>query len=117
MMKGSSSAVFLILCLLISIGCSSTPSGTIAIPDIKKDAAKYLGQNVIVVGTADIQTDRAPEMFRLYNKYDSIWVLRPESTYYPDQGRQIRVTGTLQKKHFNIIGEVNYIDATKIEVE
>ena len=119
MMKRTSAAVFLIFCLLISIGCSSTPSGTIAIGDIQKDGAKYLGKNVVVVGAADIRGSApfAPQMFKLTNKDGSVWVSRPESAYSPDQERQVRVTGTLQQKKLNIFGEVYCIDATKIEVE
>jgi hypothetical protein len=116
-MKRCSAAVFLILFLLISFGCSSTPSGTIAISDLQKNATKYLGQKVVVVGTADIKTPLAPQMLKIYNKYDTIYVSRPESTYYPDSGRQIRVTGTLRHDHFNLIGEVDFIEATQIEVE
>ena len=116
-MKRFSAAGFLIVCLLISFGCSSTPSGTIAIGDLKKNAEKYLGQNVVVVGTADIKTERSPDMIKMYTKFDYVWIARPESSYLPDQGRQIRVTGTFQKKLFNIIGEVYYIEAAKIEVE
>jgi hypothetical protein len=115
-MKSTSTAVFLILFLMISFGCS-TPSGTIAISDLQKNTAKYQGQQVAVVGTANVQTELSPQMFQLNNKYDSIWVSRPESAYNPDQGRQVRVTGTFQKKKFNVIGEVYYIEATKVEVE
>jgi len=117
-MKRTSAAVFLISCLLFSFGCSSTPSGTIAIADLQKDAAKHLGQNVVVVGTADIRTGAlAPQMIKLYNKFDIIWVSRAESVYSPDQGRQVRVTGVLQQKHFNVLGDIYYIEAAKIEVE
>jgi hypothetical protein len=117
MMKRSSAAVFPIFFLLISFGCSSTPSGTIAISDLQKNATKYLGQKVVVVGTADIKTELAPKMLKLYNKFDFVYVSRPESSYYPDQGRPIRVTGTLRHERINLIGEVNFIDATKVEVE
>jgi hypothetical protein len=119
MMIRTSAAVILVLCLLISFGCSSTPSGTIAINDIQKDGAKYVGKNVVVVGAADIRGSApfAPQMFKLTNKDGSVWVSRPESTYLPDQERQVRVTGTLQQKRLNIFGEVYCIEATKVEVE
>jgi hypothetical protein len=118
MMKRSSAAVWFILCLLVSFGCSSTPSGTIAVSELQKNPIKYLGQHVAVVGTADIHTESlAPQMLKLCHKYDCIWVSRPESTYYPDQGRLIRVTGTFQQKRFNLIGEVYYIEADDIDVE
>jgi hypothetical protein len=119
MIKRTSAAVFLILCLLISFGCSSTPSGTIAIRVLQKDAAKYLGKNVVVVGSADIRGSAplAPQMFKLSNKDGYIWVSRPESAYSPDQERQVRVTGILQQKRLNIFGEVYYIEASKVEVE
>jgi hypothetical protein len=119
MMKRTSAAVFLILSLLILFGCSSTPKGTIAISDLQKDGAKYLGKNVIAVGSADIRGSAplAPQMFKLANRDGFIWVARPESAYSPDQERQVRVTGVFQKKHINIFGEVYYIEATKVEVE
>jgi hypothetical protein len=59
-MKKSCVAVILGLCLLISIGCSSAPSGTISVLELKNNAAKHLGQNVVVVGVAEIRTPLAP---------------------------------------------------------
>jgi hypothetical protein len=117
MMKKSSTAVILFVCLLITIGCSS--SGTISVHDLQPaKAAKYLGQNVVVVGSADIKTPGAPaRMFRLTDKYEYIWVERPESASEPPQGYQVRVTGTLQKKQTNIFGEVYCVVATKVEME
>jgi len=116
-MKRSSAAVLVCLCLLISIGCSSAPSGTISISDLQKNAAKYLGQNVVVVGAAEIRTELSPQMIKITNKYDYVWVALPESEKEPPQGYQVRVTGTFQKGKFNIIGNVNYIQATTVKME
>jgi hypothetical protein len=117
-MKMSSAAVFMCFCLLISIGCSSTPSGTISVSDLQKNAEKYLGQNVVVVGAAEIRTELAPpQMFKLTNKYDYVWIEIPESEKKPPQGYQIRVTGTFQKKQLNIIGNVYCIQATTVKME
>jgi hypothetical protein len=116
-MKKSCTAVFLGLCLLILIGCSSTPSGTIAVRDIQKDAAKYLGQTVVVVGTAEIKTPLAPKMIRLFNEYDAVYVELSDAVTAPPQGYKIRVTGTLKHGKRNIIGEVDYIEAAKIQME
>jgi hypothetical protein len=118
MMKKSSAAVLLCMCLLISIGCSSAPSGTVAVHDLQPaNAAKYLGQNIVVVGSAEIRSPRSPEMFRLTDKYEYIWVLRQESTSKPPQGYKVQVTGTLKKGQQNLIGDVYYIDATKVEMD
>ena len=113
-----STAVFLGLCLLISFGCSSTPSGTIAVRDLQKNPAQYLGQNVVAVGMADTRTPLSSfRMFKLYSDSDFVWVALPEGAEEPMQGAMIRVTGTMQQKEFNIIGKSYYIEAAKVNVE
>jgi len=117
-MKKLFTAVFLGLWMLISLGCSSTPSGTISIGDIQKNAASRLGQNVVVVGMADTRTPLSSfRMFKLYDGSQYLWVTLPESAEEPPQGVNVRVTGALQQKEFNIIGKVYYIESTKVAME
>ncbi len=116
-MKKLWTAAFLGL-LLLAIGCSSTPPGTISIGELQKTAASKLGQDVVVVGTAETKTSlSAFRMFKLYNKGDFIWVTIPESEEEPAQGMKYRVSGPLQQKKFDLIGETYYIEATSLRVE
>jgi hypothetical protein len=111
-------AVFLGVWLLISIGCSSIPSGTMAIKDIQANPAEQLGKEVVAVGIAETRTSMSSfRMFKLYQGSDNIWVTLPEETEEPPQGIKVRVTGPLQEKEFTIIGKVYYIEATKVEME
>jgi hypothetical protein len=104
--------------LLLSFGCSSTPAGTIAISELQKNAASRLGQEVVVVGMAETKTPLSSfGMFKLFRKSDYIWVTMPEGAEEPPQGLDVRVTGTLQQKKFDLVGEVYYIEATKIRME
>jgi len=106
------------LWLLFSFGCSSTPSGTISIGDIQKNAAERIGQNVVVVGMADTRTPLSSfRMFKLYDGNRYLWVTLPQSAEEPPQGISVRVSGTLQQKEFNIIGKVYYIESTKVAME
>ena len=106
------------LLLLLSFGCSSTPSGTVAIEEILKNAATQLGQNVVVVGMAEIKTPNAPpRMFRIYKNNQYLWVLLPEMASEPPQGADVRVSGTVQQKEFTLIGKVVYIQADKVRLE
>ncbi len=117
-MKKVSTAVILGLWLLLSLGCSSTPPGTISISDIEKNAVERIGQNVVVVGMADTRTPLSSfKMFKLYNGSKFLWATIPEGAEEPPQGVQVRVTGTLQQKEFNVIGKVVYIESTKIAME
>jgi len=111
-------AVILCICMLLTFGCSSTPSGTVSIKEIHQAGAAEIGQNVVVVGTAETKHNLAAfHMFRLYNKDQYIWVQVPKTEDDPAQGMEVRVTGTVQKKTFQLIGEVIYIEATKVGVE
>jgi hypothetical protein len=117
-MKKLSTGALPFLWLLFSLGCSSIPQGTHKIEDIMANASERLGQEVIVVGTAEMRTSMATfGLFKVYQKSDYIWVTLPEGTEDPPQGIKIRVTGTLQEKEFNIIGKVFYIEATKVLME
>jgi hypothetical protein len=117
-MKKLYTAVFLGLWLLVSLGCSSTPSGTISIGDLQKNAAARLGQNVVVVGMADVRTPLSTfKMFRLYDGSKYIWIRRPESSEEPPQGVTVRVFGAFQQQEFNVIGKVFYIEATRVAME
>lgn len=117
-MKKLCAATFIGVVLLLSFGCSSTPSGTIAIGELKKTAESRLGQEVVVVGEADTKTPlSALGMFKLFKGNDYIWTTIPEGTEEPPLSAYVRVTGTLQQKEFNLVGTVYYIEATKIRME
>ena len=117
-MKKFCAATVVCLLLLLSFGCSSTPSGTVAIKDLQKNAATQLGQNVVVVGMAELKTPNAPsKMFRISRDNHYFWVSLPESASEPPQGSDVRVSGTLQQKEFNLIGKVYYIQANKVKLE
>jgi hypothetical protein len=111
-------AVILCICILLTFGCSSTPSGTVSVKEILQNGAAKVGQNVVVVGTAEMKHPlSAFHMFRLYNKDQNIWVQVPKTDDDPAQGMEVRVTGMVQKKTFQLIGDVIYIEATKVAVE
>jgi hypothetical protein len=117
-MKKLSAAVFLCLWLLFSLGCSSTPPGTVPLADLLSQGTERLGQNVVVVGMAETKTPLTSfMMFKLYDDGKSIWVLLPESVPMPPQGISVRVSGALQQKEFTVIGKTIYIDATKVAME
>ena len=117
-MKKSSVAFFIVLCLLIAIGCSSTPAGTIAIGALQKNPAQYLGQNVVCIGMADTRTPlSAFKKFKIYDGSNYIWVAIPEGGEEPPQGVTVRVTGTLEQQELNIVGKIYIIQATKVAME
>ena len=119
-MKKLCVAVFLGAWLLITLSCSSIPSGTLAIDDIFAREAELLGRNVVVVGTAEIRTNMSTfNMFKVYQRGESIWVtFNPDIVTMPPQGLDVRVTGTLGKKKFTSIpDEQLYIDATAVNME
>ena len=111
-------AVILCICMLLTFACSSTPSGTVSVQEILQAGAAKIGQDVVVVGKAEMKHELAAfHMFRLYNKDQYIWVQVPKGEDDPGQGMEFRVTGTVQKKTFKLIGETIYIEATKVGVE
>jgi hypothetical protein len=117
-MKKVYAAIFLGLWLLISLGCSSTPPGTISIEDIQKNAQERLGQNVVVVGKTEVRTQLSSyKMFQLYSGDKNIWFSQPADTEEPPQGTKVRVTGTLKEAEYSITGKIIYIEATKLVME
>jgi hypothetical protein len=118
-MKKLCMAVFLSVCLLITLSCSSTPSGTTPVGDLAKKETELLGQKVVVVGMAETKTALSSfQMFRVFKGGDSIWVAFPETESMPPQGLKVRVTGTLQKKKFTgIPTDQLYIEATTVDME
>ena len=117
-MKKLSVAIFLGLWLLISLGCSSAPSGTIAVEDLKKDMAAQLGQNVVVVALTDVRTELTSfKMFKLYEGNSFVWVSLPEGAEEPPQGYKVRVTGVVQQKEFPAVGKIYFIESTKVVME
>ena len=119
-MKSLCVAVFLSALLLITLSCSSTPPGTLAIDDIAAREAELIGQEVVVVGTAEIRTNLSTfNMFKVYQRGDFIWIsFDPDNVTMPPQGLDVRVTGTLGKKKFTSLpDEQLYIDATAVNME
>jgi hypothetical protein len=111
-------ACFIGLLLLLSFGCSSIPSGTEPIKEIQKNPAAKVGQEIVVVGMAETKTNMAAfKMFKIYQDNDYLWVTLPEGTDQPPQGINVRVTGPLQQKEFDLIGKVYYIEASKVRME
>lgn len=117
-MKKLYAAATIGLLLLTSFGCSSIPSGTEPIPELLKNAASRLGQEVVVVGMADTKTPMSSfRMFKLYQDQNFIWVTLPEGQEDPPQGLNVRVTGPLQEKQFELIGKVYYVEASRVRME
>jgi hypothetical protein len=118
-MKKLSAAVLLGLWLLISLGCSSTPSGTVSIKDLQKNMAQQVGQNVVAVGNADTRTTLSShKIIKIYKGMDSIYISLPEGTEAPPQGVSVRVTGVVQQKEFpGLPGKTYYIESTKLSLE
>lgn len=111
-------AAFISLLLLLSISCSSIPSGTERISELQKNAASKLGQEVVVVGMAETKTPLSSfKMFKVYQDNDFIWASVPEGKDEPPQGFNVRVSGPLQEKEFNIVGKVYFIESTKMTYE
>jgi len=119
-MKKLFAATFIgvVLLLIFSFGCSSTPSGTVSVEELQKDPASRLGQDVVVVGDTEIKTDLSSfKMFKLTKNYKYIWVSIPEGTDEPPQATKVRVTGKLQQKDMSIVGKIYYIEANQIRME
>jgi hypothetical protein len=117
-MKKILTAVFLGLWLLLSIGCSSIPSGTDKIEDLNKNAASMIGKNVVVVGLSETKTSLSSfRMFKISQGSNWFWVKYPEGAEEPPQGIKVRVYGAIQESQFNIIGKAFFIQATKVAME
>jgi hypothetical protein len=119
MMKKFSAAALLGLWILISLGCSSTPSGTVAIKDLKDNFAQHLGQNVVVVGMADTRTTLSSfKMIKIYKGTDSIYISLPEGIEAPPRGVSVRVTGVVQQKEFpGLPGKTYYVESKTVTLE
>ena len=118
-MKKFSAAILIGLWLLISLGCSSAPSGTVAIKDLQNNMAQRVGQNVVVLGIADTRTTLAShKIIKIYKGMDSIYISLPEGTEAPPQGVSVRVTGVIQQKEFpGLPGKTYYIESTNVSLE
>jgi hypothetical protein len=117
-MKKTFTAVLLGVWLLFSIGCSSIPSGTEKIEDLKKNAASMLGKNVVCVGLTETKTSLSSfRMFKISQGSNWFWVKYPEGGEEPPQGTKVRVSGTMLESQFNIIGQAYFIQATKVAME
>ena len=117
-MKKIFTAVFLGLWLVLSIGCSSIPSGTEKIEDLSKNAASMIGKNVVCVGLSEVKTSLSSfRMFKISQGNNWFWVKYPEGAEEPPQGTRVRVYGAIQESQFNIIGKAYFIQATKVAME
>jgi hypothetical protein len=117
-MKNIFAAVLIVLCLLISISCSSTPAGTETIKNLLKDPESILGKEVVSVGLSETKTPLSSfHMFKLYDGGDFIWVKYPDTAEEPPQGIKVRVIGNLLQGTFSVIGKVYYIEASKVKME
>ncbi len=117
-MKKLYAATIIGIVLLLSFGCSSTPSGTIAISELNQAAASKLGQDVVVIGEAETKTQLSSfKMFKIFKGSDYIWVTIPDGAEEPPQAVKVRVSGKLQQKEFNLVGKIYYIEAAKIRME
>jgi hypothetical protein len=117
-MKKIFAAVCICVWLLLSIGCSSIPSGTDKIADLNSNPASMLGKNVVCVGLTDTKTTLSSfRMFKISQGSNWFWVKYPEGAEEPPQGITVRVFGTIQESQFNIIGQAYFIQATKVAME
>jgi len=119
-MKKFSAAVLAGLLLLISTGCSSTPSGTVAVKDLQQNIEQQVGQKVVVVGKTDTRTAgmSAVKLFKVYKGTDSVWASVPEGEVEPPHGVEVRVTGVVQSKEFpGGIGQRFFIDSETVNME
>jgi hypothetical protein len=117
-MKNIFAAALIVLCLLISTSCSSTPAGTEKIKDLLKDPESILGKEVVSVGLSETKTPLSSfHMFKLYDGGDFIWVKYPDTAEEPPQGIKVRVIGNLLQGTFSVIGKVYYIEASKVKME
>jgi hypothetical protein len=119
-MKKNSTTLLFCLLLLVLIGCSSTPEGTVAIKDLQKNIEQQIGQKVVVVGTADTSASgmSTTGLFRLYKGNEAVWVSVPERGSAPPQGVRIRVTGVIAENTFSGgIGRRVYVDLESITME
>jgi hypothetical protein len=112
------STVVLLIGLLLSLSCSSTPPGTDKISDLLDSGTSRFGQTVTLVGTAETKTGFSSEkLFKLFDGSKSIWVERNEETEEPPQGIKVRVVGTFQEKDFNVLGKQKCIVAKSVSME
>ncbi len=117
-MKKLSTAIFLGLWILISLGCSSTPAGTVAVKDLQEGIADRVGDEVVVVGMADTRTPLASfKLFKLSAGNNYIWASIPEATEEPPQGHKVRVAGTVTQKEFPAMGNVYFVESTTLTME
>jgi hypothetical protein len=118
MMKRFGAATILCMLIFVFLGCSSTPPGTVSIGDVQKKGAEQLGQNIVVVGTAETRTSMTSfRLFKIYDGGNFLWVALPEGSEMPPQGLKVRASGALQQKEFTVIGKTIYIEATKVSME
>lgn len=112
-------AVFLSVGLLVTLGCSSTPPGTLSVGEVIEKEAELLGQNIVVVGMSETSSSMAKfNMFKIYHQKDNVLVKIPEMLSMPPQREKIRVSGKLDRNKLKgVEGEALYIEATDVSLE
>jgi len=117
-MKRILAAIILGVWLLVSVGCSSIPSGTEKIADLNQNKASMIGKDVVCVGLTDTKGSLSSfRMFKISQGSNWFWVKYPEGAEEPPQGIKVRVYGKIQESQFNIIGKAYFIQATKVAME
>ena len=117
-MKRILAAIILGVWLLVSVGCSSIPSGTEKIADLNQNKASMIDKDVVCVGLTDTKTSLSSfRMFKISQGSNWFWVKYPEGVEEPPQGIKVRVYGKIQESQFNIIGKAYFIQATKVAME
>ena len=117
-MKRILAAIILGVWLLVSVGCSSIPSGTEKIADLYQNTASMIGKDVVCVGLTETKTSLSSfRMFKISQGSNWFWVKYPEGVEEPPQGIKVRVYGKIQESQFNIIGKAYFIQATKVAME
>lgn len=108
------------LLLMICVGCSSAPEGTVSVKDLQKTIEQRIGQEVVVVGTVDLNDKNLSvvKLFKLYKGSDVVIVSMPEDDVLPPQGLLSRVKGVVAEDEFAAgVGRKVYIKASSVKLE
>jgi len=119
-MKKFSIVLSLGLLLMVFGGCSSDSGGTISIKELQQTIEQRIGQEVVVVGTVDLNDKNLSvvKLFKLYKGSDTVIVSLPEGEALPHQGLRSRVTGVVAEDEFSVgVGRKVYIKASSVKLE
>ena len=119
-MKNFSTAIVLGLFLIVFAGCSSAPEGAVSIKELQRTIEQRIGQEVVVVGTADLSNASMSSfrLLRLFRGNDAVWASIPEDATSPPQGMRVRVTGVVTEEEFpGGVGRRVYVKSRSIRIE